>query len=77
MQDDNKIHFFDGLLLDDNRRKMLVFVLLNEIVLLLIIDIFNLDRYALWIGGSVAIVMPAVTWTLLLAARWITLKVRP
>ena len=77
MQEDNSIHFFDGLLDDDNRRKTLVFVLLNEIVLLLVIDIFNLDRYTWWISCFVAIVMPAVTWTLLLSARWITLKVKP
>ncbi len=76
MQEDSAIHFFDGLLDDNNRRKTLVFVLLNEIILLLIIDIFHLDRYTWWIGCYVAIAMPAITWTLLLAARWIDLKVR-
>jgi hypothetical protein len=77
----NTLHFFDGVLVEDNRRKVLLFVFLNECVLFImanfILGIPWLDRGSWEFVAAVSLIFPLVTWTLLLSARWLILKATP
>jgi len=72
------LHFFDGALVEDNRRKVLLFVFLNECVLFIvanfILGIPWLERSSWELVATISLVFPLATWTLLLAARWLILK---
>jgi hypothetical protein len=76
--DSDTLHFFGGMLVEDNRRKVLLFVFLNECVLFLVanfvLGIPWLDRGSWELVATVSLIFPLATWTLLLSARWLILK---